>query len=60
VTPGAGGHGPARERDPRLVAADVRNGKISVARARDVYRVAVSADGSIDERGTAALRELTP
>jgi N-methylhydantoinase B len=60
VTPGAGGHGPARERDPQLVARDVRDGKISVTRAREVYRVAVAVDGTIDERGTAALRELTP
>jgi N-methylhydantoinase B len=60
VTPGAGGHGPACERDPRLVARDVRDGKISVGRARDVYRVSVSADGIIDEQGTAALRESTP
>jgi N-methylhydantoinase B len=60
VTPGAGGHGPARERDPQLVARDVRDGKISVTRAREVYRVVVAVDGTIDERGTAALRELTP
>jgi N-methylhydantoinase B len=56
VTPGAGGYGPARARDPRLVARDVRDGKISVVRARDVYHVAVSAEGVIDEHGTATLR----
>jgi N-methylhydantoinase B len=56
VTPGAGGHGPAAQRDPDLVAWDVLNGKISVARAREVYRVSVSADGVVDEAETRRLR----
>ena len=56
VTPGAGGYGPPAERDPELVARDVRDGKISVARAREVYRVAFSADGTIDRAETARLR----
>jgi N-methylhydantoinase B len=59
VTPGAGGHGPPAEREASLVARDVRDGKISIARARDVYRVAVSADGIIDEAATARLRATT-
>jgi N-methylhydantoinase B len=57
VTPGAGGYGRASERDPQLVARDVRDGKISRVRARDVYRVDVSADGVIDESETAQLRK---
>ena len=56
VTPGAGGHGPPEQRDPRLVARDVRDGKISVERASEVYRVTVSSDGVIDESATARLR----
>jgi N-methylhydantoinase B len=56
VTPGAGGYGPPAERDPELVARDVRDGKVSVARAREVYRVAVNAEGTIDRAETARLR----
>jgi N-methylhydantoinase B len=57
VTPGAGGYGCASDRDPQLVAHDVRNGKISVARAREVYRVGISPDGVIDYAKTAQLRK---
>ena len=56
VTPGAGGYGRPSERDPRLVAGDVRDGKISASRAREVYRVEVSVDGVIDAGKTAELR----
>lgn len=56
VTPGAGGYGPAAEREPELVARDVRDGKISVKRAREVYRVAVSQAGIMDAAETARLR----
>ncbi|HUZ21999.1 MAG TPA: hydantoinase B/oxoprolinase family protein [Acidimicrobiales bacterium] len=47
-TPGGGGYGAARARDPLLVAADVEAGYVSVGAARRVYGVAVSvgADGS--------------
>jgi len=38
-TPGGGGYGPARERDPEAVRRDVRGGKVSAARARAAYRV---------------------
>ncbi|NWG12625.1 MAG: hydantoinase B/oxoprolinase family protein [Acidobacteria bacterium] len=40
-TPGAGGYGPARERDPELVRKDLREGKISPERARADYGVSV-------------------
>jgi N-methylhydantoinase B len=36
-TCGGGGYGPAAERDPEAVARDVREGKVSVERAREVY-----------------------
>ena len=57
VTPGAGGHGDPAQREPRLVARDVRDGKVSMTRAREIYCVAVSADGVIDVAVTARLRQ---
>jgi N-methylhydantoinase B len=36
-TCGGGGYGPPRERDPERVARDVREGKVSAARAKEVY-----------------------
>jgi N-methylhydantoinase B len=57
VAANGGGSGPAHERDPQLVLADVLDGFISVAEARDVYRVAVHVESSlVDEAATAALR----
>jgi N-methylhydantoinase B len=38
LTPGAGGYGPPAERDPALIARDVREGKVSPAAAREAYR----------------------
>mgnify|MGYP001185716270 CR=1 FL=1 len=40
VTPGAGGYGPPKERDPDAVLRDVREGKVSAEVARDVYGLA--------------------
>jgi N-methylhydantoinase B len=37
VTPGAGGYGSPRERDPDLVARDLADGKIAATTARNVY-----------------------
>jgi N-methylhydantoinase B len=36
-TCGGGGYGPPAERDRDLVARDVREGKVSLERAREVY-----------------------
>jgi N-methylhydantoinase B len=56
-TCGGGGIGPPRERDPRLVLRDVRDGKVTVARARDVYGVAVDSTGhQVDTPQTDHLR----
>ena len=56
-TCGGGGYGPAWERDPQLVLGDVRERKISVARARERYGVAIDPQLlSVDERETAELR----
>ena len=43
-------------RDPALVARDVRDGLVSVENARALYKVAVGADGIVDEIATHALR----
>jgi len=40
-TCGGGGWGPPEERSPDLVLQDVRDGKISIERARTVYKVAI-------------------
>jgi len=56
-TCGGGGYGPPEEREPERVLRDVREGRVSVERARDVYRVAIDVDSwALDEAGTARLR----
>jgi N-methylhydantoinase B len=61
-TPGGGGYGDPLERDPEAVLEDVRDGKVSVARAEGAYGVVV-ADGELDaaatERCRAARRDAT-
>lgn len=54
-TCGGGGYGPPTERDPQAVARDVREGKVSVERARSVYGVVIDG-GELDHAATAALR----
>ncbi len=57
-TCGGGGYGPPSERDPEMVARDVREGRVSVQRARDVYGVMLAKDGlSVDLRAGADQRE---
>ena len=56
-TCGGGGYGPPEEREPPRVLRDVREGKVSLERARRLYRVAINADRwQVDEAGTAKLR----
>jgi N-methylhydantoinase B len=56
-TPGGGGCAPVWQRPPEFVAVDVAAGKISVARAREVYGVVVHPDTyTVDEAATATLR----
>ena len=56
-TCGGGGYGPPEERDPQDVLWDVRNGKVSLERARQVYRVAIDADTlAVDPDATTNLR----
>ena len=54
--PGGGGSGDPFEREPEAVAQDVLDEKVSVAAARELYGVAIAADGSVDTAATAALR----
>ena len=57
VQPGGGGFGDPLKRDPRRVARDVWNMKISAGYAREHHRVVVDpATGVLDEAATAALR----
>ncbi|MGA8486777.1 MAG: hydantoinase B/oxoprolinase family protein, partial [Gaiella sp.] len=54
-TCGGGGYGPPSERVPERVLRDVLEGKVSTARAEEVYRVAL-AEGAVDHERTEALR----
>jgi N-methylhydantoinase B len=53
--PGGGGFGDPAERDVEEVLADVRDGFVSVASAREIYKVAI-VDGAIDTEATKSLR----
>jgi N-methylhydantoinase B len=56
-TCGGGGYGPPEQRDPKLVLRDVREGKVSVLRACEVYRVAIDAQTwTVDLDATERLR----
>ena len=56
-TCGGGGYGPPAERDPSLVVRDVREGKVSAARAREIYGVEVDPTaGSTRSRPLASER----
>jgi N-methylhydantoinase B len=52
---GGGGFGDPLEREPGIVAADVRSGAVSPEAARRVYGVVVT-DGAVDHGETAMLR----
>nr|WP_221375324.1 hydantoinase B/oxoprolinase family protein [Actinoplanes polyasparticus] len=55
VTWGGGGWGDPLERDPALVAKEVRRGLVTAEGAR-AYGVVVTGDGGVDEPATDALR----
>jgi N-methylhydantoinase B len=56
-SPGGGGWGDPHARDPELVLQDVRDGILSCGVAREIYGVALSADGrTVDAQMTARLR----
>src|SRR5690606_3708178 len=55
VTWGGGGWGDPLERDPELVALEVRRGLVTVEGARD-YGVVCDANGALDAAATDELR----
>jgi N-methylhydantoinase B len=55
-SPGGGGFGDPRRRDPSQVARDVRLGYVTRESARAHYAVALRADGGVDNVETAELR----
>jgi len=55
-TAGGGGWGDPLERDPNAVADDIANEKVSAGAARELYGVALAADGAVDNERTTALR----
>jgi N-methylhydantoinase B len=55
VTPAGGGFGDPLERDVERVVADVRDGLVSTARAREDYGVVIDENG-LDAKATARLR----
>jgi N-methylhydantoinase B/oxoprolinase/acetone carboxylase alpha subunit len=56
VGPNAGAYGDPRRRDPARVAADVADGLLDAATARECYGVALDAAGAVDAAATARLR----
>ncbi len=58
LSPGGGGYGDPRTRDPAHVLRDMRDGVVSAVGAERDYGVAIAADGrSVDEGRTATLRQ---
>jgi N-methylhydantoinase B len=55
VTWGGGGWGDPLERDPELVALEIRQGLVSVDGARE-YGVVIADDGTVDQSATDSLR----
>jgi N-methylhydantoinase B len=56
-TCGGGGYGDPHERDPNAVLQDIREGKVSIERAKTYYGVVVTTKPQIlDEKETAGLR----
>jgi len=55
-TPGGGGYGSPFERDPGLVADDVRLGYYTPCEAEEKFGVVVDGSGEVDRAATAARR----
>lgn len=55
ITWGGGGWGNPLERDPELVALEIRQGLVSVDGARE-YGVVIASDGTVDQSATDSLR----
>ena len=59
-SPAGGGYGTPEDRDPEMVALDVRNQKISTATAASQYGVVIGDNGNVCERQTSELRVDRP
>ena len=58
ATGGGGGFGPAIDRDPQHVAADVRNELVTIEQAQQLYAVVVDSETlQVDQESTATLRK---
>jgi N-methylhydantoinase B len=57
--PGGAGMGDPTTRDPILVARDVRDGLVSAANARALYKVALTEAFAVNEPETARIRLQT-
>ena len=60
VTPCGGGFGDPLERDPALVAGEVRDGMLTPEKAGAAYGVVLRSDGEPDRAATEALRASRP
>jgi N-methylhydantoinase B len=58
MTPGGGGYGDPKARDPAAVARDVRLGYYSREEALELFGVALRPDGEVDEAETERPRDL--
>ena len=59
-TCGGVGYGPPEERDPSLVLKDVRDGKVSVERAKSIYKTVINLNNwSVNKSETDKLRRKT-
>ena len=56
-TPGGGGYGDPRERDPASVAEDVRLGRYTVEQATSLFGVVLNEDLRLDLAATEAARQ---
>jgi N-methylhydantoinase B len=57
ISCGGGGYGPPHERDIARVTHDVREGWVSLERARTIYGVVLSDTLEVDAKATMALRQ---
>jgi N-methylhydantoinase B len=57
ITFGGGGYGDPLQRDPQLVAKDLRAGDVTAAAGEHVYGVLFDSEGSVDGSGTEQLRK---
>ncbi|MDN5844169.1 MAG: hypothetical protein L0H54_12080, partial [Alcaligenaceae bacterium] len=57
-SPGGGGYGNPFDRDPVLVARDVRDGVMTIEQARQAYGVVVGELGVIDFKATEQQRTI--